>query len=372
MNSKERMRTAMRGKKPDRVPVMCQLSLGHMHRNLDIDPVRFWYTSEGLAEAFIAMAERYRFDGILVNTSGRNPDILKQIASVNRHAEGHKIRWENGDETYIPPNDDPRYIKRKAPDRRPADIGNIDIDAVKALKAAQDLPAYYFDILDHVIRSKGNELAIHGEIGTVFERLLVLFDSYSDGLIALMDDPGKCKRLMEKMNRSCIIEAVAQCEKGIDVLKLSSPFAGAGFISREMYREFVLPYEHEIIENVGKFGIPCYIHTCGAIGDRLDLMVQTGTQGIECLDPFPLGNVDLNTAIGEIGDKAFIKGNLDSVNELLYRTPDEVMEIARKRIEIGMKCEKGFILSTACSVAPGVPPENIRVLYDAVERYGRY
>lgn len=372
MNSKERMKRTMVGEKPDRVPVMCQLSLGHLVKNLDIDPVYFWYTSEGLAEAFVRMADRYHFDGILVNTCGRNPDLLKRIGSVDRYAEGHRIVWDNGDETYLPPNDDPRYIKRQSADRRAVSIDEIDADSIPVAESKQDLPPYYLDILDSVIRQRGSELSIHGEIGTVFEKLLVLFESYSDGLMALMDDPEKCKKIMDRMNRTCITEAVAQCERGIDVLKLSSPFAGSGFISREMYREFVLPYEREVIKTVGKYGMPCYIHTCGAIGDRLDLMAETGTQGLECLDPFPLGDVDLKTAVEEIGDRVFIKGNLDSVNELLFHNQDEVLEIARKRIEVGMQCKKGFILSTACSVAPGVPPENIEALYGAVEKYGRY
>lgn len=372
MTPKQRMKLAMACERPDRVPLMCQLSLGHIHRNLHMDPVRFWYTSEGLAEAFITMAERYRFDGILVNTYGRNPKIMQQIKSVEPHAGGHLLVWENGDETFLPPNDDPRYLKHREPAHRPTDIGDIDVDSIPVIESPAELPDYCMDILKHVIRRKGADLAIHGEIGTAFERLLVLFDAYSDGLMALMDNPEKCKAIMDRINRSCIAEAKAQCELGIDVLKLSSPFAGAGFISREMYREFVLPYEREVISVANGYGIPCYIHTCGSIGDRLDLMLETGTQGLECLDPPPLGNVDLAAAVEQIGGNAFIKGNLDSVNELLWRTPDEVMEIARKRIEVGMQCKSGFILSTACSVAPGVPPENIEVLYDAVERYGRY
>jgi uroporphyrinogen-III decarboxylase len=373
MTSKERMRATMCGNRPDRVPVMCQLSLGHIYKNASMDPVSFWYTSKGLAEEFVTMAERYRFDGILINTSGRNPDILKQIDAVEPYIDGHKIIWTNGDQTYLPPNDDPLPINKARTIRKRISIEDIDIEAIKVYRTVQDLPVYYTDILDHIIRLKGNELSIHGEIGTVFERLLVLFNSYSDGLIALMDDPDKCKRIMERMNESCITEARVQCAKGIDVLKLSSPFAGSGFISRKMYREFVLPYEKQVINCVTReFNIPCYIHTCGAIGDRLDLMVETGTKGIECLDPYPLGDVDLGKAVEEIGDKVFFKGNLDSVNELLYHTPAEVKEIARKRIEIGKQSKIGYILSSACSVSPGVPPENILTLYDAVELYGQY
>jgi hypothetical protein len=46
-------------------------------------------------------------------------------------------------------------------------------------------------------------------------------------------------------------------------------------------------------------------------------MFETGISGIECLDPPPIGNVELENAIKRIGKKGFIKGNLDSVNLLL-------------------------------------------------------
>ncbi len=53
MNSKIRVKCAMSGTKPDRIPVMCQLSLGHIYKNAGIGPVDFWYTSKGLAEGYI-------------------------------------------------------------------------------------------------------------------------------------------------------------------------------------------------------------------------------------------------------------------------------------------------------------------------------
>ena len=57
-----------------------------------------------------------------------------------------------------------------------------------------------------------------------------------------------------------------------DAILVSSAFAGAGFISRQMYKEFVAPYEDEVFRAIRNHGIKSYVHTCGAIGDRLDLM----------------------------------------------------------------------------------------------------
>ena len=113
-----------------------------------------------------------------------------------------------------------------------------------------------------------------------------------------------------------------------------------------------------------------WVHTCGAIGDRLDLMAQTGADGLECLDPPPIGTCDLQQACDKLGSKVFIKGNLDSVNEMRGCTPEQVLETARKRLEIGKKHAGGYILSSACSVAPVVPEENMKTLYEAVCRFG--
>ena len=51
MTSKERINIAMKLGTPDRVPLMCQLSIGHYFLNSKIDPLDIWFESEGFAEA---------------------------------------------------------------------------------------------------------------------------------------------------------------------------------------------------------------------------------------------------------------------------------------------------------------------------------
>jgi len=156
---------------------------------------------------------------------------------------------------------------------------------------------------------------------------------------------------------------------GIDAMKISSPFAGAGFLSRKFYERFVLPYERRLAGEIRARGVHAYTHTCGAIGDRLDLLLEAGVSGIECLDPPPLGNVELSEAKRVMQGRAFIKGNIDSVNVLLRATDDDVVRDVRERLLIG-KEGGGFILSTACSVAPGVPPERLMLLQNLAEQWG--
>lgn len=367
MNGKERMGLAMKGKKADQIPLMCQLSLGYLAQHFSDDLVRFWYTPEGLADAYIAAAEQYRFDGILVSISGRDPSTVERIASVADGENRSKIvSWKDNTYSDIPYNDFPIDRVPASRQQKPAFIEDVDPETITKITSGQ-LPDWQFNILEMILEKKGQTLSIHGEVGTAFEQFLELFDTMENGLMALIDDDEKAVEIMQRLNETVVLLALEQCRRGIDALKLSSPFAGSGFISKAMYERFVLPFEKEVIDSVHKaYGIPCYIHTCGAIGDRLDLMLDTGTDGLECLDPPPLGTVDLAQASALLGDRAFIKGNLDSVNELQGNTPEQVLEIARKRIDIGKKHLGGYILSTACSIAPDVPPENIAILHAAV------
>ncbi|MCB0291164.1 MAG: hypothetical protein KDH97_12980, partial [Calditrichaeota bacterium] len=113
------------------------------------------------------------------------------------------------------------------------------------------------------------------------------------------------------------------------------------------------------------YDVPVYTHTCGSIGDRLDLMLETGTNGIDTLDPPPLGTVDLEEAKRFLNGKAFIKGNIDPVNTLLDGDPESIRKDVQWRLAVGSP-GGGYILSTACSVAPHTAPEHISILAESV------
>ena len=162
-----------------------------------------------------------------------------------------------------------------------------------------------------------------------------------------------------------------QIDAGIDAVNVSAPWSGQNFISLGMYEEIIAPAQKIIVDVCRKNNVVSYCHTCGAIDDRLELIIDIGFDGIECLDPPPLGNVMLEDAVKRIGGRAFIKGNIDPVNILLNGTVEQVRNDVIKRLETGMKA-RGFILSTACAIAPDTPPENLDMLYEVINKYGYY
>ena len=194
---------------------------------------------------------------------------------------------------------------------------------------------------------------------------------YENALRSLIEDSGKALAILQRLTEASVTWAVAQARHGVDAVLISSAFAGGPLLSPRMYKRFVLPFERQVTAAVKATGVPVYTHTCGSIGDRLGLMVETGTEGVDTLDPPPLGNTELAAAKAEIGDKVFIKGNMNAVELLQATTAEQVIAHATDRIVTGMP-GGGYILSTACSVAPRVQPWKLELLTPLAEAIGRY
>ncbi|MCL5030029.1 MAG: uroporphyrinogen decarboxylase family protein [Bacteroidetes bacterium] len=391
MTSRERMNIAMHLQSADRVPVMCQLSIGHYFLNSGIDPLDIWFTSEGFAEALVRMKNKYSFDGVLVNLPGRDPDYKNYIDKIEKNDDGSIVRWKNGNYTVIPKDDNPHYYQNDGsryfptfdqlnPDEllyiEPWDLTDITYPFTwgfdkEPRSVNKYFPDYHLDTIKKVLEKSNGEFSVHSEIFSPWSQFLELLN-YESALMAIMDDPEKSKACLERLTEGAIALGKEQAKCGVDAILISSAFAGAGLISREHYQEFILPYEKRIVEEIQKdFEIPVYTHTCGSIGDRLDLMIETGTKGIDTLDPPPLGTVELEEAKKILTGKVFIKGNIDPVNTLLQSNEENIRKDVEWRLKTG-KPNGGYILSSACSVAPYTPPKNIELLIELSEKFGKY
>jgi uroporphyrinogen-III decarboxylase len=209
------------------------------------------------------------------------------------------------------------------------------------------------------VRTRAPHLSVHGEVFSPLSQLMELIGPM-EAALALALDPSRVESTLGRLVDGTVRLAAGHVAAGADAVLISSAYAGGGFISPRHYERFVLPFEAALIAEFRRQcpGVPIYTHTCGAIGDRLELMERTGTDGIDTLDPPPLGNVDLADARRRLSDRVFIKGNVDPVNTVLRRAPEDCYRDALERIGIA-GAHGGYILSTACSVPPHAPPENI-------------
>ncbi len=394
MTSRERLSIAMRGGTPDRVPVMCQLALGHYFLHSRHGAVDIWHDSDAFADALVALQASYRFDGILVNLPGRDPNWRRHIAAIRDETGERSILWSNGWITRVPADDNPHVylpdgVSRVRfslfdidPERlyyvEPHDLSGVtyplkwgfEPDPVPIRESAF-FPSWHWRTIE-LVRARCADISVHGEVFSPFSQLVELA-GVTDVLLALRTDEGRVMACLDALCRGTEDLMNGHARAGVDAVLISSAYAGGGFISPVDYRRFVLPFEQRIIRTftAAHPDIPVYTHTCGRLADRLELLEETGTRGIDTLDPPPIGNVDLADAKRRVGSRMFLKGNLDPVNTVWRGTPEQCFAEARQRIEAGA-VGGGYILSTACSVPPHAPPENIRALVRAAEEYGHY
>jgi uroporphyrinogen-III decarboxylase len=393
MNSKQRITAAMNHQTPDRVPVMCQLALGHYFLNCSDKPSEIWFDSETLAKVLVERQQEYGFDGILVNLPGRPPRWTNALACREQIDDCERLRWKSGLETIFIADDNPQAYQ---PGRKPlarADYTSVDVNdpatyrlpgyvwntwhapELWGIHPQADLsdpcvyPAWFTKTLT-TVQQLAPDVSVHVEVFSPFTHLMELF-GYEQALLALVDAAHTCHKLLGLLTQNVLAQVKLYAACRPDAILVSSAFAGAGFISRRMYEEFVLPYEDRVFRTIHEFGLKSYVHTCGAIGDRLDLMSKTAVDGIDTLDPPPLGTVYLEDAKSEYGERFFFKGNLDAVNEMLNADDETFERAVEQRIRIG-KPGSGYILSSACSVAPHVNPQRLKRLVEMAEQLGRY
>ena len=266
MNPRQRMAAAKRLYAPDRVPVMCQLAIGHYFLFSGVDPLDIWFTSEGFAEALVGLLRRYHFDGVLINLPGRDPDWKRDVATIHRNGGATRVDWKNGCTTIVPGDDNPHYYQPDGARYFPA-FEAVDPDTLYYVEPwdtteitypftwgheggprpfEEFFPPHHLDTLRLVKQKVGREYSVHAELFSPWSQFMELLN-YENALLAILDDPGKAKVCLERLTAGTLDLGSRYAAAGADALLISSAFAGAGLISRDHYREFVLPYESRLI-----------------------------------------------------------------------------------------------------------------------------
>lgn len=118
MTGEERADLTMHHKKADRVPVMCQLSLGHIILNSRFSPAEFIFDNEVYVDSLISLVKGYDFDGTLIGETGRNcEDLKKRLLRIENLKKGQMIYWNNGARTWCPEDDYPWYYSKEGTSR---------------------------------------------------------------------------------------------------------------------------------------------------------------------------------------------------------------------------------------------------------------
>jgi uroporphyrinogen decarboxylase len=198
--------------------------------------------------------------------------------------------------------------------------------------------------------------------GSPWQDLCVLMGTES-AIMAAMDRSEWVHACLQAIlaRRLRFIELMRGC--GTDLTETGGGAGSSTVIGPALFREFCLPYD--IIQNraLHEAGLRVVYHLCGGVMPMLELVVQTGADGLETMTPPGMGgDCDLAEAARRVGGKLFFVGGFDQRAGFEKGTPKTVRE---QVTALFRACpDGGYICCPSDHFFDG-DPENVRAFADA-------
>jgi len=158
---------------------------------------------------------------------------------------------------------------------------------------------------------------------------------------------------------------------GVDIVVLGDDYADKNgpMMSPKHFREFILPGLKRAVDSAHAAGAYVIKHTDGNIMPILDMIVDTGIDGLNPLEP--VAKMDIGLVKKRYGHRVCLVGNIDCGEVLSRCTPQRVREEVRKCIAAASP-GGGHMLSSSNSIHSSVKPENYMAMVEALREFGRY
>jgi len=205
-----------------------------------------------------------------------------------------------------------------------------------------------------------------------FFQQLMSFMGFTEGLCALQEEPEECMALFDYLctyNETVAKNLIGYIKPEIYGVSDDTATARSPFISREMYRNIIMPFHARMAKIGSELGLPIDMHCCGRCEDFIEDWREFG---VTFWNPAQITN-DLVGIKAKYGNRLVIAGGWDGRGRLL--APDVTEEEIRQSVRDTMDAyavSGGFCWAGGFMGALG-DPEPVRkndILKDEARKYG--
>jgi uroporphyrinogen decarboxylase len=182
-------------------------------------------------------------------------------------------------------------------------------------------------------------------------------------LMDMIDYPRLVHELIE-ITQSYNLRAMQRMiAAGAEVVVLGDDYADkqATLMSPRHFREFILPGLKRSVDAAHQAGAYVIKHSDGNIMGILDMIVETGIDGLNPLEP--QAGMDIALVKHRYGDRIALIGNIDCGYLLCQAPVEEVRRVTRQTIRAAAP-GGGFCLSSSNSIHSSVKPENLMAMIE--------
>lgn len=244
-----------------------------------------------------------------------------------------------------------------------ADIDQLDFEKVK-LKNSKDFQLH-LECAKILIDRMGKEVPT----GTLISGPLTAVASIYpvEKLLKALRKRGEDVHKLMRLCTDALKEVHNEFVNVGSMILFCEPIASGSIISPKDYREFVLPYTIELMENIHDHkGMVCY-HICGDTKKIIPEMLKTKPDMISIDNRVPIG-----FAKELIQPYMPLVGNVDPVETMILGTPEDVDKAIKHCIKEAYDSKNGYILYTGCDLNGNIPLENLDAFMNAARKYGKF
>ena len=342
MTGTERVVNALWGKEPDMVPTM-ELLVDPKVREAILPGSSYQEFIEHMdldGQVFFDKVFTWKYENV-DESKGIKRDQWGSIIQFGTEALAHPfepaIKDERDLDRYVPPDpdDESRYEVMK--------------EWIKRFKGERAIVAHATDVFD---------IARESFLGDV---------RYYESMIENPELIDRVNQIVLDYNLKSIKN---QIELGADVLAVTGDFAmtNGPMVSPKHTARFLTPATHKQVELGHQLGVPVFKHTDGNLWSIIQLLVDTGIDGLHPIDP--MAGMDL----AEVREKypgLCLMGNVNCGATLSWRSEEEVRQEVKECIK---KAGYGgrYICMSSNSIHSGVRPENYVAMIKAIREFGKY
>jgi uroporphyrinogen decarboxylase len=198
---------------------------------------------------------------------------------------------------------------------------------------------------------------------------------YTDYLTRMLIEPVACDLLCERLLEGKIRFFDMVFNELGDLIDVVWEMDDLGtqrgpLIDPELYRKRIKPYHRRLFDFIKSKApqVKILFHSCGSIDEFIPDLIEIG---VDILNPVQtsaegMEPITLKRRFGR--DLAFWGGGIETQELLPRGTPEQIRSEVQRRIEI-LSGDGGFVFATVHNIQADVPQENIRALFEAVDRY---
>lgn len=367
MSSRERIRTLLAHREPDRVGLSDSYWL---------DTVPRWHT-EGLP-ADVSPGEFFGFDidWLYVDSSLRLPEeTLEDTDEYYIYTDKHGFtakRWKNKAGAF-------GYLEHAIKSREDWERlrGNLAIEYGTGCRLSTIPYADPFETYPDWAGAKGEHLALLEREKFILAVVYGPFEGtwrrrgFEESMVDMVSDPGLAIELFDaQVDLTIAVLARARQEgivpDGIFFIEDMGYRSGTLFSPRA-YRETLWPAHRRLGDYVRSHDIHYFLHTDGDVRTFVPYFIEAG---VEVLQPMEAKiGIDVRDLKREFGHDLCFMGNIDAT--IMSKSKVEIEAEVRDKVLVA-KGDGGYIYHSDHSVPPDVSWEQYQYVIEMVLEYGRY